>query len=102
VAFGQNLKGGDGQFEIGLFGDYSHFEELEERVKALIQNYKTLQNENSELKTRIFNIERELQEKSNQFDLMIAQRDILIKNQRDPVRDELIKQKILDLIEKIG
>ncbi|MCX6641333.1 MAG: hypothetical protein NTW14_12790 [bacterium] len=98
---GHTPKGSDGQFEIGLFGDLSQFDELERKVAHLIQRFGEMQAENAEMKLKLNELENDLQKQNSEIDLSINQRDLLIRNQRDSDRDELIKSKIMDLIAKL-
>jgi len=90
-----------GQFELSLFMDLSQFEELERRVNALIDQQRKLRVENDELRSKVSDLEDQITLKAQENSQLTAQRDELLSNQRDLQKEELIRCKVTDLLQKL-
>ena len=91
----------EGQFELGLFMDLAQFEELERRVHGLIEKQDQAQRENAELHHQIKDLRHQLRILQEEREQWNAQQQKLLANQRDPQREELIRQKVAELLGKL-
>jgi chromosome segregation ATPase len=89
------------QFQLGLFMDLTQFEELERRIVGLLERQEKIQAENKELNTRLGTLEEQLQHLSQENEDLTAQRDELVNNQRDRDKEELIRHRVVDLLQKL-
>jgi len=95
-----DTRGGE-QFEIGLFMDFSQFEELERRVLGVIERFKDLRNRNEELQEKVHRLEAEIQQQSAENERLLTRCEELQGNQRDVQKEDLIRQKIQTLLSKL-
>lgn len=88
------------QFEIG-FMDLSQFDELERKVVGVIKRLGELRSQNTELRDRIGALESEMRSKSEENERLIAEREELLHNQKNEQKEDLIRQKVQELLKKL-
>ena len=93
-------RGDHEQFEIGLM-DLSQFDELERKVVGVIQRLGELRSQNTELRDRISALESEMRSKNEENERLIAEREELLHNRKDEQRENLIRQKVQELLKKL-
>ena len=86
------MRGGE-QFEIGLFMDFSQFEELEQKVLGIIERLKDLRSRNEELQEKVRTLEAEIQQQATENKRLLSQCEELRDNQRDAQKEELVRKK---------
>jgi regulator of replication initiation timing len=92
---------GRGQFELGLFMDLTQFEDLERKIVGLIERQDQLRLENNELRARINTLEEQLQRAGEENQRLLSQCTELSANQRDKDKEELIRHKVVDLLQRL-
>lgn len=91
----------EGQFQLGLFMDLTQFEELERKIVGLLERQEKVQGENTELRDRISTLEEQLRLLSQENEKLTSQCEELLSNQRDKSKEELIRNKVVDLLQKL-
>jgi uncharacterized protein (DUF3084 family) len=89
------------QYQLGLFMDLTQFEELEKKIISLLQRQEKMQAENTELHSRLGGLEEQVHLLNAEKEKLIAQHDELLNNQRDKNKEELIRHKVVDLLQKL-
>ncbi len=82
------------QYEIGSIMDLTPFDELERRINALLDRHRQLNDENSKLKD-------ELLQRDAEIEKLAAKCDELQHNSIDKGREDLIRNKIKALLDKL-
>ncbi|RJP81765.1 MAG: cell division protein ZapB [Candidatus Zixiibacteriota bacterium] len=92
---------GSGQYELGLLMDLTQFEDLERKIIGLIERQDQLRSENSELRTRINMLEEQLASAGEENQRLQIQCGELTGNQRDRDKEEMIRHKVVDLLQRL-
>jgi hypothetical protein len=89
------------QYQLGLFMDLTQFEELERKIVSLLQRQEKIQAENTELRSRLGGLEEQMHLLTAEKEKLIVEHDELLNNQRDKNKEELIRHKVVDLLQKL-
>ncbi len=81
--------------------ELTQFEELERKVLSLLEHHDKLLQENSQLHSRLSALESQLRNLSTEHERISVQRDELLGHQRDQEKEELIRHKVVDLLQKL-
>jgi len=100
---GEDQPNGRGeQSEIGFIMDLTQFDELERKIVGVIERLEKLNAENVELRNQISSLEGEIRRKVEENEQLAARREELLSNQKDVQKEELIRQKVADLLQKLN
>jgi DNA repair exonuclease SbcCD ATPase subunit len=91
----------ESQFELSLFMDITQFDELERRVSALIDSQEKLKAHNRELQARVSSLENQANAAAEETQRLMAEREELLANQRDPKKEEQIRRKISEMLARL-
>lgn len=91
----------EGQYQLGLFMDLSQFEELEKKIVSLLERQEKVQAENAELCKRVGELDEQIHLLNSENKKLAAQHEELLNNQRDKNKEELIRHKVVDLLQKL-
>ena len=91
----------EGQFELSLFMDITQFDELERRVSALIDSQEKLKAHNRELQARVNSLESQANASAEEAQRLMTERDELLANQRDPKKEEQIRRKVSEMLDRL-
>jgi chromosome segregation ATPase len=91
----------DENYQLGLFMDLTQFEELEKKIVGLLDRQEKVIAENTELRNRVSALEEKVQSLNLDNQKLTSQREELLNNQRDKKKEEQIRHKVVDLLQKL-